>query len=182
MDLVSCRNLLIYMDADLQAVVIPSFHYALAPGGMLLLGSSETVTQHDGLFATLDKENRIFQRRDGPSAPIRVPPRFVPNGSARASALQLSETMQPEARTSWTKALAVANGRVLERFAAPFVVVTEDGTVVHYSSHVGSFLQAALGPPSRSLFDMVRHSLRHSLRAALHGVVETGRGGAQRPG
>ena len=69
----------------------------------------------------------------------------------------------------------MANSRVLERFAAPFVVVTEDGTVVHYSSHAGGFLQPALGPPSRSIFDMVRRGLRHAVRAALHSAAETGR-------
>jgi len=79
MNLVSCRNLLIYMDADLQATVIPSFHYSLLPGGVLLLGSAETVARHDGLFAPLEREHRIFLRRDGPSPPISVPPRPVTN-------------------------------------------------------------------------------------------------------
>ena len=64
MNLVSCRNLLIYMDPDLQARVIPTFHYALAPGGMLLLGSAESVAQHAELFDTVDKSARIYRKRD----------------------------------------------------------------------------------------------------------------------
>ena len=80
MNLVSCRNLLIYMDVDLQAAVIPSFHYSLLPGGVLLLGSAETVARHEELFAPLEKEHRIFLRRDGPSPTIKIPARSVPNG------------------------------------------------------------------------------------------------------
>jgi two-component system CheB/CheR fusion protein len=172
MDLVSCRNLLIYMDVELQATVIPSFHYSLVPGGVLLLGSAETVARHDGLFAPLEKAHRIFLRRDGPSPPLKVPPRSAPRAS---SAPNGEQSDQQNGRTDWPRVLAVANSRVLERFAAPFVVVTEDGNVVHYSSHAGGFLQPALGPPSRSVFDMARRSLRHPLRAALRIAAETGR-------
>jgi two-component system, chemotaxis family, CheB/CheR fusion protein len=65
MSLVSCRNLLIYMNPELQSRIIPIFHYSLIPGGVLLLGGSESVAQHSGLFDTLDKGARIFQRREG---------------------------------------------------------------------------------------------------------------------
>ena len=175
MNLVSCRNLLIYMDADLQASVIPAFHYSLAPGGVLLLGSSETVTRHEGLFAPLEKAHRIFQRRDGPSPPLKTPQRFAQSGPAGHSSEPKSGSAQSESRTDWPRALAVAASRVLERFAAPYVVVTEDGNVAHYSSHVGGILQPALGPPSRSVFDMIQRGLRHSARAALRTAVETRR-------
>ncbi len=170
MNLVSCRNLLIYLDTDLQSTVIPSFHYSLLPGGVLLLGSAETVARHEGLFSPLEKEHRIFVRRDGPSPPIRVPSRLPANGFAPAGPQEAKE-----ARTDWARSLAVANSRVLERFASPFVVVTEDGSVVHYSSHAGDMLQPALGPPSRSVFDMARRGLRNGLRVALRAAVETGR-------
>lgn len=172
MNLVSCRNLLIYMDVELQATVIPAFHYSLLPGGVLLLGSAETVARHDGLFAPLEKQHRIFQRRDGPSPILKTPARPMMNASSTPPKPQADPQ---NGRTDWPRTLALANGRVLERFAAPFVVVTEDGGVVHYSSHVGNVLQPALGPPSRSVFDMVRRSLRHPLRAALHSAAETGR-------
>ncbi len=171
MDLVSCRNLLIYMDVELQATVIPTFHYALQPGGVLLLGSAETVARHDGLFAPLEKKHRIFLRRNGPSPPLKVAPRSLQRAASAAAA----QPDQQKGRTDWPRSLAIANSRVLERFASPFVVVTEDGSVVHYSSHVGGFLLPALGPPSRSLFDMARRNLRHPLRTALRLAAETGR-------
>jgi two-component system CheB/CheR fusion protein len=171
MNLVSCRNLLIYMDVDLQAAVIPAFHYSLLPGGVLLLGNAETVARHDSLFAPLEKEHRIFQRRDGPSPILKLPARPIPNGGASSQKL----TEPPASRTDWVRTVGLANNRVLERFASPFVVVTEDGTLMHYSSHVGGVLQPALGPPSRSVFEMARRTLRHPLRAALRSAAETGR-------
>jgi two-component system CheB/CheR fusion protein len=172
MNLVSCRNLLIYMDAELQATVIPAFHYALLPGGVLLLGSAETVTRHDGLFAPLEKEHRIFLRRDGPSPPLKAPLRSAPHAPSTSAR---PKPDQQNGRTDWPRSLAIANSRVLERFAPPFVVVREDGAVMHYSSHDGGFLLPALGPPSSSVFDLARRSLRHSLRAALRSAAETGR-------
>ncbi len=72
MDLVSCRNLLIYMDANLQTAVIPAFHYSLLPGGILLLGGSESTARHEHLFDPLDKTARIFKRRAGKSPPLNL--------------------------------------------------------------------------------------------------------------
>ena len=72
MDLVSCRNLLIYMETNLQGVVIPAFHYSLLPGGILLLGGSESTAQHEELFEPLDKAARIFKRRPGRSPPLNL--------------------------------------------------------------------------------------------------------------
>ncbi|HEY3852048.1 MAG TPA: CheR family methyltransferase [Steroidobacteraceae bacterium] len=72
MSLVSCRNLLIYLNAELQGRVIPVFHYALIPGGILLLGGSESVAQHPGLFEAVDKKARIFRRRQGRSPELNL--------------------------------------------------------------------------------------------------------------
>ena len=72
MDLVSCRNLLIYMDIELQSTVIPVFHYSLVPDGILLLGGAESVARHEDLFAPIDKAARIFQRREGRSPPLNL--------------------------------------------------------------------------------------------------------------
>jgi two-component system CheB/CheR fusion protein len=66
-DLISCRNLLIYMDNDLQNRVVPILHYALVPGGILVLGSSETISRHERLFQPLERSQRIFVRSEGPS-------------------------------------------------------------------------------------------------------------------
>jgi two-component system CheB/CheR fusion protein len=89
MDLVSCRNLLIYMDADLQAAVIPAFHYSLAPDGILLLGGSESTARHEDLFEPLDKAARIFKRREGKSPALNLHFR-TPDINLQRSALEAS--------------------------------------------------------------------------------------------
>ena len=174
MDLVSCRNLLIYLDAELQASVIPAFHYSLVTGGVLLLGSSENIVRRDLLFTALDEEHRIFLKRDVPSPPIRAASRSIPRpGPTSGAPAPRSQWVEPG--TDWPHALALANARVLERFAAPFVVVTAEGNLIHYSSHTGNYMQPALGAPSRNAFDMARRGLRLGLRAVLRQAVETGR-------
>ena len=84
-DLISCRNLLIYLDGDLQARVIPAFHYALRPGGFLFLGSSENVTSHSDLFTPFDRKHRIFRRRDHVASPGHLP-LFMPAPRIAAAA------------------------------------------------------------------------------------------------
>jgi two-component system CheB/CheR fusion protein len=177
MDLVSCRNLLIYLDVDLQASVIPAFHYSLVPDGVLLLGNSETVARHDDLFTPIDKEQRIFARRAGPSPPRHVSTQIIDHSLSNI-AQKVDGSTPPRTdgvKSDWSRALSQASARVLERFALPYVVVTADGKLIHYSSHVGGYLQPALGPPSQSVFDLARRGLQLSLRAALRSVVQSGR-------
>jgi two-component system CheB/CheR fusion protein len=89
MDLVSCRNLLIYLQADLQAAVIPAFHYSLMPGGILLLGGAETTAKHRDLFEPLDHSARIFKRRNVKSPPFRIG-FYQPDMAVQRSALEMS--------------------------------------------------------------------------------------------
>ena len=120
MNLVSCRNLLIYMDAELQATVIPAFHYALIPGGVLLLGSAETVVRHDGLFAPLEKEHRIFLRRDGPSPPLKA---HIPLWAARALYVRRAEARPAKG----TKRLAALPGHREQPRAGTFRLAIRGG-------------------------------------------------------
>ena len=172
-DLISCRNLLIYLDADLQAAVMPNFHYSLVPHGILLLGSSETVVRHERLFAVVDKVHRIFERREGPTPPMLLRP-----NPARRSAPRAMDGGSPDAaspRTDWSRVLETASARILERYAIPYAVVTAEGELLHYSSRAGNYLQPAVGAPSRSVFDMVRRGLNLPLRAALRASVGSGK-------
>ncbi len=171
-DLISCRNLLIYMDNSLQDRVIPIFHYALMPRGILVLGSSETIARHEALFTPLDRARRIFVRRDGPSLLPGVyrlqtdDPKSIPEAG-------VGDRTDP--KTVWAKAVAFANRRVLDRFSPPFVVATAAGKIVHFSSHVGRFLEPAPSSPSTNLFEMARPGWALELRAALRRSAETGR-------
>jgi two-component system CheB/CheR fusion protein len=171
MNLVSCRNLLIYLDADAQSVVIPAFHYSLAPNGVLLLGSSENVSRHENLFSVLDRPHRLFLKRDVPSPPLQL------SGKARAGTAHLQKgAPATKINATWgdTKMSNWANARVLERFAPAFTVVTGEGNSLQYSSRINRFLELAPGMPSQNVLTLARRGLRAPLRAALREAVETG--------
>jgi two-component system CheB/CheR fusion protein len=161
MDLVSCRNLLIYFGPDIQNRVIPTFHYSLRPGGYLFLGTSEGVGQHGDLFALVDKKQRIFQAREH----LRPGPRLQ-NLVGESRPAVFPPDREKLGRSTYPLRQAVET-QVLERFAPPHVVVNGDGDVVFYSARTGRFLEPSPGAPSRQLLTMARRSLRLELRATL---------------
>jgi two-component system CheB/CheR fusion protein len=172
-DLLSCRNLLIYFDLEVQSVVIPAFHYSLVSDGILLLGSSETVNRHESLFKTLDRSHRIFQKRDVPSPPLRSTGRDGPRDA------QTTKNGSPVPHTPYKSGLSRlntwANTRVMERFAPPFVVITADAEALHYSPNLDRYLDFPSGTPSQNVLLMARTGLRAPLRAALRQAAEIGR-------
>src|SRR5437868_8678754 len=130
LDLISCRNLLIYLKPSLQEVIIPLLHYALRPSGYLLLGLSENIGRYTELFLPLDKKNRVFQRRDivaRPSLPFR---QFLPGSRREGSAantnqsplLQRSELLHNVANT------------IIERFGPTYVIVDQACEVLYFSA------------------------------------------------
>jgi two-component system CheB/CheR fusion protein len=166
LDLISCRNLLIYLNADTQNRLIPLFHYALREGGFVLLGSSEGIGRHAGLFFVIDKANRIYRRRPQaieqlPDFPLvsrnvarqRQPVRLVTQGSAAAQ--------------------VQAERLLVERYLPAYVIVNAHGDVVHSSARTGKYLELPSGPPSANIFGMARRGLRLDLRAALHRAIES---------
>lgn len=166
-DLVSCRNLLIYLDRELQQRVIPTFHYALRPGGYLFLGTSETLSQYPELFNPIDLKQRLFQRRDhtGLHRPL---PAVVPLGRPGTSdrrALVRSHSGLPIRH--------LVESRVIDQFAPAHVVVTRDGDIVHFSPRTGTYLENAPGAPSRNVIAMARPGLRLDLRSALGEAAES---------
>ncbi|MBZ9856020.1 PAS domain-containing protein [Mesorhizobium sp. CA13] len=171
MDLVSCRNLLIYFGPAIQSRVIPIFHYALKPGGYLFLGTSESVGQNDNLFATVDKKHRIFQAREHASPHVRLPALI---GDSRSGAFPSESTGLRKGAAGYPLRQAV-EAQVLERFAPPHVLVNAEGDVVYYSARTGKYLEAPQGIPSRQLLTMARRGLRLDLRAALREATSTRR-------
>src|SRR5215472_3519043 len=169
LDLILCRNLLIYLKPTLQSQIIPLFHYSLRPGGFLFLGGSENLSRYSELFIALDRKNRIFRRRDLVSRPPLPMRQFLPNARReRASEEGQSALMQ---RTDTLRRVA---GTIVERFAPTFVIVDEAGQTLFFSSGTGKYLQPAAGPPNRDVVAMARPGLRADLRAAFHRAKETG--------
>lgn len=169
-DLVSCRNLLIYFGVDVQNQVIPTFHYALRPDGYLFLGTAENVSQFTELFSPIEKRHRIFRRRADSASAVRLP--VVLHG------LRAGHGSASVPRRSPLSGLAlrqVVDEQVVERFAPPHVVVNHDGDVIYYSSRTGKYLEAPAGAPTRQLLTLARKGLRLDLRTLFREVVETGR-------
>ena len=173
MDLISCRNLLIYLNNDVQRQLIPLFHYALRPGGYLFLGTSESIAQHADLFAPLEKAQRIFQRREA-AVSAKIPfPAFM---SGAVHSRKASEASPGDIAVLLPRGLRhTVESRVLERFAPAHVVVNSEGDIVYYSSRTGRYIEAVVGSPSRHLVTMARRGLRAELRTCLRRAMETGR-------
>ncbi|MGK7870930.1 chemotaxis protein CheB [Falsiroseomonas sp. E2-1-a20] len=169
-DLVSCRNLLIYMGGQLQEQVIPLFHYALRPKGYLFLGVSETTTRHDDLFKPEDKAHRIFQRRDSlvPGLPIRIQP---PVQGGRQSWPSMAPLSRPSTGGA-AELHQMAHAFAAEHFAPPHLLVNAMGDIVYQTANLGKYLEPAAGIPSRQLLAMARRGLRMDLRSALRQAID----------
>ena len=170
LDLISCRNLLIYLKPTLQAQIVPLFHYSLRPGGYLFLGSSENLSRYSELFVTLDRKNRIFRRRDLVSRPVLPLRQFLPNSRREVAGPEEGHSGLLQ-RSDMLRRVA---GTIVERFAPTYVIVDEAGQTLFFSPGTGKYLQPAAGPPNRDIIAMARPGLRADLRAALHRAKETG--------
>ncbi len=163
-DLISCRNLLIYLDRELQEQVCTTLHYALNPGGFLLLGSSESADNPPGLFRIVDRNARIYQSSSVRGERPRLLPRLLGNYALREHGLPAVRSPGPGAALSD----AVAHRRAIERLAPPSMLVDEYHKAVHLSEHAGRFVQPSGGPVNSDVVDLVRPELRFELRSALH--------------
>ncbi|MCJ2106068.1 PAS domain-containing protein [Methylobacterium sp. E-041] len=167
LDLVSCRNLLIYLGVDAQQQLMPVLHYALRPRGYLFIDMAENVTRFEDLFETIDKRHRIFQARDA------IPPAQLPPMSGPDTAVFVG-TGHPHRRNVKTHAALrhTVETLMLSEFTPPHAVVTRTGEAVHYSSRIGDHLEVVPGQPTRELAAMARKGLRLDLRTALREAIE----------
>ncbi|QGM47065.1 CheR family methyltransferase [Methylocystis heyeri] len=169
LDLISCRNLLIYLDRELQRQVCGVFHFALRPGGYLFLGSCESVEGPAGMFRVVDREARIYESQ----RPVESSKNIAPTLSALGSR---AFEPAPARRTpaSRQRAEASMHREALERAAPPSVLVDDSYRVIHLSETAGRYLQPSAGPLSNDLSELVREDLRSDLRAALHRAFSNG--------
>src|SRR3954471_16244502 len=165
-DLISCRNVLIYLDRELQEQVCATFHYALNPSGFLLLGSSETAENPPGLFRTIDRTTRIYQSAAGEKP--RLLPRLRGPARPHEQIAQLARAVSPAAALSE----AQLHRRAIEKSAPPSVLIDQMHRVLHLSDSAGRFLSPSGGPITGDAVDLVRPELRFELRSALHRAFE----------
>jgi two-component system CheB/CheR fusion protein len=162
LDLLVCRNFLIYLKSEMQQRLMSLFHLALKPGGVLFLGSSETVGQSCDLFTPIDTRWKIFQRQQGGHKIDAV----VPFGGIIPRFGGMDLFRRPAAEEPAPGPLV--EKLLMERYAPPCVVVNHKYEVVFVSSRSSRILEVPLGEPTRDLLKMVREGLRPALRSAIH--------------
>ncbi len=171
LDLISCRNVFIYLGTDLQKKLVPLFHFALRPGGYLLLGPSEDLATHDQLFIGVDRQHRLFLRNDGVIRPPELP--LLGRSASRGTIHSLPPKSESPAQPPM---LSQALERMIrEEYAPPCVVVNERGEILYMTGRTSRYLQAREGAPTNNILDQAHTNLRLELRAALATVIRTRR-------
>jgi two-component system CheB/CheR fusion protein len=166
LDLISCRNVLIYLNQVAQERVMSTFHFALNPNGYLFLGSSETVSGAPDLYTVYNRDHHIFQTRKISTRNFPVPesvPSFRFEPSRLPGAAELVER-----RTLDRSIFGDLHQLLLEEYAPPSLVVNEEHDIVHLSERAGRYLQVAGGEPTQNLLKLIRPELRIELRSALY--------------
>lgn len=164
LDLIVCRNLMIYLNRETQEKVLKIFHFGLNQGGYLFLGNAETADSLPSLYDPVDKKARIYLHRVSPKSGLALsPPTFPAEGRGQIKI--------PESQPNLVNASSVSYGelhyKLIEQYAPPSVLVNQDFDIVHLSESAGRFLQFAGGEPTNNIFKIVNPDLVSDLRAAL---------------
>jgi two-component system, chemotaxis family, CheB/CheR fusion protein len=171
-DLISCRNLFIYLQPEAQERALETFHFALNPGGMLLLGVSESVGDSGRFEIIGDRAHRLFRRS---ATPYRAPPRLSSADPVRVGAdvtTAADPVAAPPSKPHFS--YGARHIRMLDQYAPASLIVNERLDVMHLSSEAGRFLRLGEGVPRHNLLGLARDQLGRALRTALHHAFETG--------
>jgi two-component system CheB/CheR fusion protein len=157
LDILICRNLLIYLTPELQKKLMPLFHYSLVPGGVLFLGSAETISTFTDIFAPINLKSRLFQRRESLLTALQpvFPASFVP---AVAGVRKEIPMLKPAASLQ-----SLADQLLLQQFSPPAVLTNDKGDILYISGRTGRYLEPAAGKANWNIFAMAREGLRFEL-------------------
>jgi two-component system CheB/CheR fusion protein len=167
LDLLSCRNLLIYLEPELQNRLIPIFHYALNPGGVLFLGPSENTGKFSDSFRPINRKWKFFQAKPDSLSIATIMtqmPLFMAQKASRASS-------EPEKTAKKVNFAQFIQNELLQSYVPPSVVCDEKGNIVYVYGETGKYLQPAPGRPSLNVIEMAREGLQLDLRIALRNAV-----------
>jgi chemotaxis protein methyltransferase CheR/two-component system CheB/CheR fusion protein len=189
LDILTCRNLLIYLGPELQKRLIPLFHYALTTNGILLLGSAETTGNFTSLFAPRDKKSRLYNRLDNPimSPEVDFPARIfpvvtaenqtdnAPVNSAQIDSTQANGTQTNSAHYSSTQYMttpihnlqALADQVLLQNYSPAAAMINAQGDILYINGRTGKYLEPAAGKANWNIYAMARDGLRHELGSAI---------------
>ncbi len=166
LDIVTCRNLLIYIEPELQGKLMALFNYSLNPGGIMVLGTAETIGNHDAGFEEIDSRNKIFKRTVSSREPelINFPSSFYPN-KTKATKEKINPTSTEGIRT-------LADQVLLQRFAPASVLVNDKGDILYMTGLIGKYLEPVAGVPNWNIHAMAREGLREALPGALRKAMQ----------
>lgn len=169
LDILCCRNLMIYFQAGLQRRLMPLFHYSLCPGGALLLGGSETIGRAQSLFTPLQPKSRIYWRRENPSGSVAVDFPVHRRASPHPSLQESKVTSPPQPLPNLQ---ALADQVLLQTWSPPAVLVNESGDILYISGRTGRYLEPAAGKANWNIHVMARPAIRTQLAVALRRTLQ----------
>jgi chemotaxis methyl-accepting protein methylase len=164
LDILSCRNLLIYLTQDLQKTLVPLFHYSLNPGGILFLGTAETIDGFTNMFSQIENKSKFYKRKESSrtAAPIDFPSSFAPVAAGPGANKQDYATPVSDKSIQ-----SMADQLFLRRFSPASVLVSSTGDIIYTNGRTAKYLELPAGKANLNVFAMARDELRYELSAAL---------------
>jgi len=166
-DILSCRNLLIYMDTELQKKLFTLFYYSIKPEGIMILGGSESLGTQSRLFSPIDAKLKIYKR---PDSSMKHDLLNFPSSFSRS---EPSDMEKQEPVKSSQSIEMLANQLLLQYFSPPGVLVNENGDIIYISGRTGKYLEPAVGKANLNIFAMLREGLRNEFPMAFHKAIQT---------
>ncbi|HET8609704.1 MAG TPA: chemotaxis protein CheB, partial [Burkholderiales bacterium] len=171
LDLISCRNVMIYLNSDLQDRLARTFHYALRPGGYLFLGNSESLSRQNQLFTILDKKHRVFQRRGDVAAVL--PAIIPPGGSNAAAGTGAAHPVNADTGRIVAAHIEQHARHALEKFFPAYMVINRRHDILQFSGQTGNYVEPAPGAASFNLFRILKRELQSAAQMAVQKATET---------
>ena len=170
-DFISCRNLLIYLGAELQKEIFSQFHYALNSGGILFLGSSESIGNYDERFSAIDKKWKIYQRKDARTSFLVSKLSLVPVSAGDASQVSI-KSLGTEFQVG--NIARQIERLLLNRYAPVSIIINEYGKIVYIHGRTGKYFELSTGQPSWNIIEIARDGLRLPLILSLRKAIKKG--------
>lgn len=173
LDLICCRNLMIYFGAELQRKLIPLFHYALSPKGLLFLGTSEGIGEFESLFAVLERKAKLYQRIEDLVGTQRALGRFTTASGTTRVALPSTLASKPMYPVKLPMR-ELTERAILQHIAPACVLVNAQGDILYVHGRIGMYLEPSPGEVGiQNILKMAREGLRPALSSALHRAAHT---------
>ncbi len=171
LNLVCCRNLMIYLNSEAQSKIIPLFHYTLVTEGILMLGSSETIGSYTKMFKPIDNKWKIFRKKEIPVS-LREQIYFPSGITHRTPPGKENQFIAAKGKINLSR---IAQTTILNQLSPVAVITDEKGDILHIQGKSGKYLEPPSGPPSSNILDMAREGLKIELSSALREICASGK-------